>query len=145
MAYTPIESHGSPIDGGSSSGGEHESMGVNSLGHTLTTGNTNDITQNVGLIGNKSGTGTNNFVTKLYQCVCFFPSFPYVIFSSISLLLNLNYFYLYFPCVGNRMISDPKSSHFISWTELGTRCGTSSFPLHFVSYAAPDINFFRAC
>lgn len=40
--------------------------GVNSLGHTLTTGNTNDITQNVGMIGSKTS-GTNNFVTKLYQ------------------------------------------------------------------------------
>lgn len=40
--------------------------GVNSLGHTLTTDNTNDITQNVGMIGSKTS-GTNNFVTKLYQ------------------------------------------------------------------------------
>ena len=52
--------------------------------------------------------GSNNFVSKLYQCVSARPARP---------LLTVR-----------RMISDAKSAHFISWTELGTRRVLSLFP-----------------
>lgn len=64
QAYGGVESHGSPIEGGSSSGGEHEDP-FKGLGHQITTGTTTDIAQAVNMIG--KSTGTNNFVTKLYQ------------------------------------------------------------------------------
>lgn len=70
-SYAGMDSQGSPIDGGSSSGGEADDMykmgGVGALGHTLSMGNTNDITQNIGILGSKTASGMNNFVTKLYQ------------------------------------------------------------------------------
>ncbi|KDQ19450.1 hypothetical protein BOTBODRAFT_102648, partial [Botryobasidium botryosum FD-172 SS1] len=53
----------------------------------------------------------NNFVTKLYQSVP--PSH-----SKSPILLKRS------PL--SRMISDPKSAHFISWTELGTSFVVSS-------------------
>ncbi|KAI5123208.1 hypothetical protein M0805_003974 [Coniferiporia weirii] len=81
MGYPSLESQGSPVDG-SSSGGEHEDP-FKALGHHLSAGHNADMAQSGGIIGKPSG--TNNFVSKLYQ-----------------------------------MISDPKSSHFIQWTELGT-------------------------
>lgn len=62
----PIDSQGSPIEG-SSSGGEHDEI-FNSLGPQVTTGNTNDIAQSIGLMNSKPS-GSNNFVSKLYQYV----------------------------------------------------------------------------
>lgn len=73
-SYADMDLQGSPIDGGSSSGGEADDMcktsgtgGVGALGHMLSTENTNDIMQNVGILDSKTASGTNNFVTKLYQ------------------------------------------------------------------------------
>lgn len=63
MGYHGMDSQGSPVEG-NSSGGEPDDP-FKQMGHQMSSGNTNDIAQNVGLTGKT--TGTNNFVTKLYQ------------------------------------------------------------------------------
>lgn len=62
--YSGMDPQGSPIDG-SISGGEHDEM-FKVLGPQMTTGNTNDIAQSVGSMNSKPS-GSNNFVSKLYQ------------------------------------------------------------------------------
>jgi hypothetical protein len=66
----------------------------------------------LGVIGKPMG--TNNFVTKLYQCV-----------KSRLLYLLFNFY---------RMINDAKSQHFITWTDLGTR-QVVSHHFHFLPYS----------
>ena len=63
MNYAGMESQGSPVEG-NSSGGEPDDP-FKQLGHQMSSGNTSDIAQTVGNTGKT--TGTNNFVTKLYQ------------------------------------------------------------------------------
>lgn len=96
IRYGPND--GSPVDGsGSGSGGE------DALGGT---GGQIGMSMPVGMAGSMNILGkpmpTNNFVAKLYQYV-FSPSSSQFLLSSFL-----------------RMISDPKSTHFIAWTELGT-------------------------
>ncbi|TDL26659.1 hypothetical protein BD410DRAFT_882301 [Rickenella mellea] len=84
MGYAGMDSQGSPVDGSSSSG-EHDDQFKPLDSHmSSSAGNMPGMPHgSVNILG--KATGTNNFVTKLYQ-----------------------------------MINDPKSAHFISWTELGT-------------------------
>jgi hypothetical protein len=62
MGYAGMDSQGSPVEG-NSSGGEPDDP-FKQMGQ-MASGNTSDIAQTVGIPGKT--TGTNNFVTKLYQ------------------------------------------------------------------------------
>lgn len=74
----------------------------------------------LGVIGKPMG--TNNFVTKLYQCV--------------QLTLSYLSFNIY------RMINDSKSQLFIAWTELGTR-SVLFHRSHFLSHSIFLVSSFQ--
>lgn len=65
MGYGGMEAEGSPVDG-SISGGEQDDQ-LKPLEGPLSQGNTSGGMSQVGMLGKPLG--TNNFVTKLYQCV----------------------------------------------------------------------------
>lgn len=87
----------SPIDGSSSNSGAEDSATYTA---SATPATPSVISSGIAMFGKP--VATSNFVTKLYQSVS--------TLQPLQRLLRLS----------SRMINDPKSTHFIAWTDLGT-------------------------
>ena len=109
MSYVGLDSQNSPIEGSSSSG-EPDDVFVKPADPQV--GGIVGLHAGAAHVAPQKPTGTNNFVTKLYQYV------------------HLCVFVYVLTRVFCRMINDPKSSTFITWTELGTRCATPFFSFY---------------